>query len=53
MRRRTARLRMLIVSPDAFLNSRQEQIVALAAQSRLATIMPPTRFKRIIDDRTA
>jgi putative tryptophan/tyrosine transport system substrate-binding protein len=32
------RVRMLVVSPDAFLSTRQEQIVALAAQSRLPTI---------------
>ena len=32
------RVRMLVVSPDAFLNSRQEQIIALAEQSRLPTI---------------
>jgi putative tryptophan/tyrosine transport system substrate-binding protein len=32
------RVRLLVVSPDAFLNTRQEQIVALAAQSGLPTI---------------
>jgi putative tryptophan/tyrosine transport system substrate-binding protein len=32
------RVRTLVVSPDAFLNSRQEQIIALAEQSRLPTI---------------
>ena len=32
------RVRLLVVSPDAFLSTRQEQIVALAAQSRLPTI---------------
>jgi hypothetical protein len=32
------RVRTLVVSPDAFLNTRQEQIIALAKQSRLPTI---------------
>jgi putative tryptophan/tyrosine transport system substrate-binding protein len=32
------RVRLLVVSPDAFLSTRQEQIVALAAQSGLPTI---------------
>jgi putative tryptophan/tyrosine transport system substrate-binding protein len=32
------RVRVLVVSPDAFLSTRQEQIVALAEQSRLPTI---------------
>jgi ABC-type uncharacterized transport system substrate-binding protein len=32
------RVRLLIVSPDAFLNTRREQIVALAAQSGLPAI---------------
>jgi putative tryptophan/tyrosine transport system substrate-binding protein len=31
---------MLVVSPDAFLSTRQEQIVAMAAQSGLPTIYP-------------
>jgi putative tryptophan/tyrosine transport system substrate-binding protein len=32
------RVRALVVSPDPFLTTRQEQIIALAAQSRLPTI---------------
>ena len=32
------RIRVLVVSPDAFLITRQEQIIALAAQSALPTI---------------
>ncbi len=32
------RVRTLVVSPDAFLNTRQEQIIALAEQSRLPAI---------------
>jgi putative ABC transport system substrate-binding protein len=32
------RVRLLVVSPDAFLITRQEQIIALAAQSALPTI---------------
>jgi len=34
------RVRALVVSPDAFLITRQEQIIALAAQSGLPTIYP-------------
>ncbi len=32
------RVRMLVVGPDAFLSTRQEQIIELAAQNRLPTI---------------
>jgi putative tryptophan/tyrosine transport system substrate-binding protein len=32
------RVRVLVVSPDAFLDTRQEQIIALAAQSAVPTI---------------
>ncbi len=34
------RVRALIISPDPFLTARQEQIIAFAAQTRLATIYP-------------
>ena len=34
------RVRALMVSPDPFLTARQEQIIAFAAQTRLATIYP-------------
>jgi putative tryptophan/tyrosine transport system substrate-binding protein len=34
------RVRALIVSPDPFLTARQEQIIAFAAQTRLATVYP-------------
>jgi putative ABC transport system substrate-binding protein len=34
------RLRLLLVSPDPFLTSRQEQIIALAAESTMAVIYP-------------
>jgi putative tryptophan/tyrosine transport system substrate-binding protein len=34
------RVRALMVSPDPFLATRQEQIIALAAQSRLPTVYP-------------
>jgi putative tryptophan/tyrosine transport system substrate-binding protein len=34
------RVRALMISPDPFLATRQEQIIALAAQSRLPTVYP-------------
>jgi putative tryptophan/tyrosine transport system substrate-binding protein len=34
------RVRALMISPDPFLAARQDQIIALAAQSRLATVYP-------------